>query len=361
VQDATTVGPDTVLVFVHIPKTAGTLVRMVINSNEPGDRNRKPGANVFKGGGGASTKTIEKLRDEPRSLDLERVRALHGHFPLGIRDFLDSGFPERDFRYFTFLREPVDRSVSHYFEILKRGPRDDDDAPTKGLPPLAPDATFDQALEAGYLHDNLQTRMLSGLSEPFGEVTGDTLERAKRNLRDGLALVGVTEHLDESLVLAKHRFGFRSIMLPQVGRVNASRPRGRDVPQDLRDAAERHNRYDIELYSYANRLFARAPERKELEFQVDVAAYRAAKGSGATAVPDVFRGGEREWAMLIDARAALMRLEAKRGQRNARLEGKRQPPVRASGRRRLLARHRLGRRKARVRPVSGPVPGADHG
>src|SRR5690242_19812031 len=111
--------PTEVLLFVHIAKTAGTTVRSVIRMEEPGQGNRKAGANTFRGSGGLNPKTVEKLRDGARYLDLDRVRILHGHQPFGIGGYLERSFPERALRYLTFVREPVDRALSHYFEVLR--------------------------------------------------------------------------------------------------------------------------------------------------------------------------------------------------------------------------------------------------
>jgi hypothetical protein len=152
------------------------------------------------------------------------------------------------------------------------------------------------------------------------------LAQAKHNLRDGLAFFGLTERFDESLVLAKQRLGLRSILhLPpsgsrstrsrrkSTGRVNNSRPRGDEVPVELRRAAERYNRYDIELYRYAEQLFDAAPERGQLDFEIELAALRAAKADGEIELdappPDCYRGDEHSWRMLLHARASFMRNE----------------------------------------------------
>ena len=127
--------------------------------------------------------------------------------------------------------------------------------------------------------------MLSGVPEPFGEVDDEMLEQAKHNLREELVFFGLTERFDESLVLAKRRLGFRSILYRTSGRVNTSRPRGEEVPKELVEAAEACNRYDIELYRYATELFEAAPEREELEFEVELAALRAAKAEGERSRP----------------------------------------------------------------------------
>ena len=273
--------------------------------NEPGDRSRGLG-NVFKGGGGISRGLIDRLRND-RGPNLRGVGLVRGHFPLGIREYLPNYLPRsRELRCFTFLRDPADRTLSHYFRIPES-------ATPYGLPPLPDDATIEDALERGYIHDNLHTRMLCGQIEPFGTVDEEMLEQAKRNLREELVFFGLTERFDESLVLAKRRLGFRSILYKTSGRVNTARARGEEVPDELLEAARECNRYDIELYRYAQELFDAAPERSELDFEVELAALRVAKADGEldaeVPMPDRYGGDEQAWRMLLEARAEILRLE----------------------------------------------------
>jgi hypothetical protein len=298
---------EPLLVFVHVPKTAGTVLTSVLSANAPGDRIRQ-GGNVFKGSGGVKRgcRFERILANEGGALD--QVRFLAGHFPLGIRDFMP---PDREARYFTFLREPTDRTLSHFFRIRER--RGGAEGPNKlGLPPLPADATVEDALERGYIHDNLQTRMLCGLPEPFGEVTDEMLEQAKQNLR-GLVFFGLTERFDESLVLAKRRLGLRNIVYRSNRRVNDKRPRGADVPDELRRVAEACNRYDIELYDHAKQLFESAPERGGLDFEVELGALRVATANGRrdldAPIPASFGGDQVAWQMLLEATARVHNLE----------------------------------------------------
>jgi hypothetical protein len=308
---------DQVLCFIHVPKTAGTVVRSVVYVNNPG-RLVKPVPNVFKGGGGMSTSGLAELPDRAQELELEGVGALHGHHPLGIRSYLEPAFPDRAFRYITMLRDPVERSISHFFHV--RDVQDEDDSqPPGGLRPLPAGVSFEGAIVMGYLHDNVETRMLSGDPEPFGDVDDAMLARAKRNVRETMTLVGITERLDESLVLAKQRLGLRSLLVNFSQRVNAGRPRGPEVPPHLRSAAERYNRYDAQLYRFAVAEFECAPERRGLDFHAEVAALRAARdGVEGDLPPQMFKGSEREWRLLVRYRADLLRLEAKRAERDIR-------------------------------------------
>jgi hypothetical protein len=298
--------PKPLLLFVHIPKTAGTTLRTVLSMNEPGARSRAVG-NVFKGGGGTSRTVIPRLRGG-KLPNLTRVRLIRGHVPLGVRELYEPHLPEgRELRCFTFLREPVERTLSHFFAIRE-------DRRAYGLPPLAPDATLEDALAGGYVHDNLQTRMLSGLVEPFGEVDDDMLERAKRNLSEGLIFFGLTERFDESLVLAKQRLGLRTILY-RSSRVNTGRPRGDDIPAELRESAQRCNRYDLALYAHAQELFDTIPEHGKLGFQIDLAAMRAVGGDGSidvTAPPPADLEPDKAWPLLLEARARVLRAEFER-------------------------------------------------
>jgi hypothetical protein len=325
------------LVFVHIPKTAGTTMRTVLGMNQPGESIR-PLCNVFKGGGGLDRGWVKRLRDGDLPLDLSRARVVTGHFPLGICEYLPNYLAkEREVRSFTFLREPVDRSLSHYYRIRERR-EGSSRQPKYARSPLPSEPTLDDTLEAGFMHDNLQTRMLSGLPEPFGEVTEEMLERAKQNLSDGLFFFGLTERFDESLVLAKQRMGFRSILYrfgsdgasrrslsPASGRVNPSRPRGDQIPRDLVEAAEACNRYDIELYRHAQDLFDSAPERGQVEFEIELAALHAAHSEGGIEVdepaPNGFGGDDETWRMLLHARASLLRRELELARTTRNLEG----------------------------------------
>ena len=310
---------EQVLVFIHIPKTAGTALNAVLNMNEPGNRTRRL-ANVFKGGGGLAKGPMEHLRmgkgrRHNRFSNPAAVRVVRGHVPLGIREYLPNYLPEnRDLRYFSFLREPVDRTLSHYFRIRDKREGLESKPGKFGQSALPAEPTLDDMLAAGYMHDNLHTRMLSGDPEPFGEVTEEMLEQAKRNLSEGLVFFGLTERFDESLVLAQRRLGFRSIFSTPAGsvrRVNASRPRGDQVPKELVEAAERCNRHDIELYRFADELFDAYPERQELDFEVELAALRAAKADGEINLdlpaPEQFGGDEEAWRMVLEARATIVR------------------------------------------------------
>jgi hypothetical protein len=293
-------GQPAVLVFIDIPASGGDL----LDAGLPANRARRPGRRrpeeIFEGAGGIRPRDMERLRRIAKKLNPKGLRILRGPFPFAVDELVDDELAgKRDLRYVTFLREPIDRAISEYLEALDH---------------LPPGTSFDEALEAGDIQTDLQTRMLSGSLEPFAEVTEQMLDEAKRNLRERFAFFGLAEHPEESLVLARMRLGTSTAIYRATG-ASAPRRSGRraDLRAGTRRSARRANRHDLELYRHANELFDSAPERQGLEFQCEVAAVRAIRGNDgvdvAAPVPTAFRGGEKEWKMLVRAHAEIVRLE----------------------------------------------------
>jgi hypothetical protein len=289
-----------ILFFVHVPKSGGTSFGRILRMNEAGTGTMALG-NVFKGGTGGVKKKVD-LERTARRVELAGPRLITGHVPISLRDYL-----HRDVRCCTILRDPVDRTISHYFQVARNTQRQL--RRKDGLAPFPEGVTVDDAVTGGYLLDNLHTRMLSGAEDPFRPVDDDMLERAKRALAEELVVFGLLERFDESVVLAKHRLGLRAILTPTL-RVDGERPRGDDVPKEMRRDAERWNRYDLELYRYAEELFDAAPERTDLEFCVDLAALAAAQGRDGDALqpaPAGYGGDERSWQLLVRTAATAIR------------------------------------------------------
>src|SRR5436305_7676600 len=104
--------PKRPLVLVHIPKTAGTSLTVVLLRNETRDAVKL--GNVFKGGGGVELHP-DYARKAAMIAQVGSVGLVTGHFPLGLADHLPGKWRPR---YITFLREQVERALSHYFQIL---------------------------------------------------------------------------------------------------------------------------------------------------------------------------------------------------------------------------------------------------
>jgi hypothetical protein len=291
------------LVYVHIPKTAGTAFRRLIGRQYP-ERFRKA-PNTFTHSSEAEERVRRILADSPPPL------AIAGHLVFGLRDVLPPGA-----RYLTILRDPVERTLSHYAYLV--APRDPAERPHGLLAretPYRSDLTLEECLaDPRYLPDNLQTRMLVARRSPFEDLPADALERAKEHLRHRFAFVGVTERLDEFTALLTVSLGWRAA-LPRQTRVGERRiDRSSLTPSELR-ALEEHNVRDRELYELARELqdSAAGAHAAELEFELEVLA-RARELREAGGVEPVADGSRDRQ---VDARARLL-LEHERAYRQSR-------------------------------------------
>jgi hypothetical protein len=281
-----------VLVYIEIPDCGAEALYEGFQANRPRAEERTAVSDMFVGGGGIERRDMKQLRRAAKKLRVKGLNVVRGRFPYVVSEYLERLEEKREFRYATFLDDPVQRTLAEYLRATEACPRG-----------------FGEALRAGVVYDNLQTRMLSTSETPFAYVTDEMLEQAKGNLRDGFHWFGLADRLEESLVLARRRLGLRDAMY-RAGAPAAPTPGA--VDPEVRAAAERANAYDLELYAYAQDLFAEAPEFDDLEFQVELAVMRGIRGTIDLATeppPPGFDGGEEEWRMLAEARTEIMRLE----------------------------------------------------
>ncbi len=105
------------LIFLHIPKTAGTTLNRII------ERQYSPFA-IFTMDPYRIRATAERLKRLPEGRR-RRLRVVRGHLFYGIHEFLPQGAT-----YITMLHEPLARTLSAYYFIL---PRKKEDAGREGL------------------------------------------------------------------------------------------------------------------------------------------------------------------------------------------------------------------------------------
>jgi hypothetical protein len=299
------------VVYVHIPKTAGTSFRRLVASQFPERFRVAP--NTFTHAQVAEERLRALLQEEPTPL------AIGGHIVFGLRDALP-----RDARYVTVLRDPIERTLSHYGYLV--APRDSVERPHGLLARETPhrgDLTLEEALaDPRYLLDNLQTRMVVCRRSPFEELPADALGRAKEHLERRFSVVGVTERLDELAALLTVARGWRP-RLSRPRRVGEQRPTREALTPAQLAAVEAHNALDLELYTFAAELQQRAvaPVAAEVELELTVLA-RARQlreeGKRAKPLPDEQR------ARLVHARAVELlehdrayRLERRRRRQSA--------------------------------------------
>jgi hypothetical protein len=263
------------LIFVHVPKTAGTTLRSILFRQYPPD---DPHLFHFY--------DFPKDREAFHALPAERrqaLRVLVGHIPFGYHAHLDAPAD-----YITMLRDPVDLVTSLYYWTIRT--RYDllywyasavsfEDFVTSELPVVRE------------LVRNLQTRYLSGVE---GEATEETLALAKRNLETAFTAFGLDDRFDESLLLFRRALGWRRTHYVREN-VTRGRPKKRDLPEATRRLIEQNNALDIELVAFARERFDEVVCAQGPAFRRELAAFRLANAAhgGLRAGADLGRRAAR--------------------------------------------------------------------
>lgn len=222
------------LLFLHIPKTAGTSVVRLIERNYPQEACQ-------------SLYNQETFEDNLRAgLKNPKVKALYGHFffqPI-FRDL------KEELYLFTFLRQPQSWQVSNYLHIKYSSD------------------PYHQAWRAqwnsfsDYLDDkqanNRQTRMLSGTLayKHFAADLPAALARAKENLQL-MQAVGFSEKFGASIKKISTDLGWKQHSSLREN-VNNHRLEARYLSLRYRKKLERVCYYDQQLYNYAREKFGNA-------------------------------------------------------------------------------------------------------
>ncbi len=217
------------LIFLHIPKTAGTTLNRIIEwQYDP--------RLIYTVDPYQIRATVGRLATLPEERR-RRLRVVRGHLLYGVHERLPQGGT-----YITMLRDPVKRVLSSYQFILRRP-----------LHPLhrklkATGNSFEAFLEFTANRQNLQTKMLAGVPHvaPCDE---QTLAAAKEHATKSFRVVGISERFHESLLLIASLFGWE-IPYYENHKVSKNRPA---IDSETLERIRKHNLYDIELYEFGQR------------------------------------------------------------------------------------------------------------
>jgi hypothetical protein len=236
-------------IFLHIPKTAGTTLYRIIERNYASD-------DIYTFWKDGSPDEFKNLEEDLRS----RIRLLRGHVGFGMHEFIAGSA-----KYFTVLRDPIDRTISYYHFIHR--------TPHHYCHDLI--ASQKMSLEEFLLSkcdpmaDNAQTRLLGGLETgqelEFGACTQSLLEKAKWNLRKRMDVIGITEKFDHTLLLLQQAFGWRRLFYVRQN-VSSNRVSRKDLQHSTMDVLTEANLLDADLYQYARQLFEEQVQRRGESF-----------------------------------------------------------------------------------------------
>jgi Galactose-3-O-sulfotransferase len=265
-------GDETLIAFVHIPKTAGgALHTMFVNAySRTGIHNS---GNYVTG----PEKTVSKVAKPPggwESWQHDGGRVAIGHTPYRVfRDHL----PVHT-QYITFLREPVDRVLSHYYRHVHLEGSSDGTRANRGQGKRA--GSLEEALVQLRLPQlcNLSTRLLC--SQPtLGKLPPSAVDEAKENLQR-FVFVGIQERFEESVVLLQRTLGLG--LVPYFSRhVSAPgrRPSVDEISDEERALVFEYNQFDAELYAFGRELFEQALAEAQEDVAADVQRLRDATAS----------------------------------------------------------------------------------
>lgn len=210
--------PDDPLIFIHVPKTAGTSVRTVFQKWFP-DQLKLHYYNEPKG-------------EMPRRLDLDAPGAapvIYGHFNR-LRGFGISDYYPSVRQFLTILRDPFDMHISRYFFSQRRA-EDWKHGSDIG------DASLSRHLETGHLN------MLEHFPRPV------TAENYREQFEEFFIGVGCYETLDSCLQRFEKLLG-RPAGTARLPHLNAGKPRPA-LPEGAYERFRERFPLEFEIYDWA--------------------------------------------------------------------------------------------------------------
>jgi hypothetical protein len=172
----------------------------------------------------------------------DQIRVVTGHFPLCTTDLLDA-----EFRTFTILRDPVDRTLSYLRHHRKTTPEDAE---------LTLEEIYEDPSNFKHLIHDHMVKMLSLRADELrptammtvADLDDDRLRTAKSAL-EGTDAFGLQDDLEGFAQRLEQLFGWR---LGPAVHVNVTAPT--EVPASFRKRIAEENRLDMELYEHAREL-----------------------------------------------------------------------------------------------------------
>ncbi|MEB3209753.1 MAG: sulfotransferase family 2 domain-containing protein [Leptolyngbyaceae bacterium] len=226
-QEVIDLGHDKkVFIFLHIPKAGGTTLNGIINQ-------QYKKTDIFRFNGINNRRCINEVEPQ-RRISIQLIR---GHFAFGLHQYITC-----DSVYFTFLRDPIKREISHYHYLCR--------SPNLKQHSIVKKQTLKEYILS--TEGNLQTRMIYGNSCTKDDPSKGVLEVAKENLEKYFTVVGIVERFDESLVVLQHSLGWKTTVYRKQNKTNIRQTKSCQITPEVLNLIQNKNSIDIELYKYAN-------------------------------------------------------------------------------------------------------------
>ena len=251
----------------HMHKTGGTTRDRIFERQFP-----KEASFYFEGGNPEHAQKSMKLLQCLSEEEKLRIRYVWGGPFFGLHEYLP-----RSCTYVTFVRDPVERVVSeYYFALREKNHGAHNEVVSQNM-------TLEDYVKKGvWLAWNGQTRCLRGVAgglPSFGHagpvsLSTEDLEMAEKNLRKHF-IVGITDRFDESLMLVKRAFGWKTRDVLYVShKVDQKRPFRETISFETIKLIEEHNELDKKIYEFAKQMLEERISQQDASFKREIQIFR---------------------------------------------------------------------------------------
>jgi hypothetical protein len=224
------------VIFLHVPKTAGTTLNRLIEWEYPLFEIYSIDPVFFRW----SASHLWRLPPQR----LKKIRMFKGHMLFGLHKILP-----QPASYISVLRDPIDRVISAFYFMR-----------SYMLHPLYWKFRREKWTIEDFIRrlprENVQCKILAG-ADYNAPCTEAIFEQAKENLLRHFSVVGLSERFEESLALMKLRFGWKLSSYSSFN-VTRTRPKKHDLSQATLDLVIAKNSFDVALYELAASMFQTA-------------------------------------------------------------------------------------------------------
>jgi len=243
--------------FLHIPKSGGTTLNHILDK-----RFRKSEQYMYSTlNPGVSMQIVRNIHRER----LNKLKLIKGHFVFGFHEWLKIKNPI----YFTVMRNPIDRVISHYFysarkkdHYLYEKRKSSDINIEEYIREVCPEARngVSKQIAGYYVNDNFGY----GKNIDRCEDQETLYEVALDNIKNNFAMVGITESFDKSLFFLNRILGGKRFNYYYYKRnINKDREQNKHYYISERDKQliQEFNKADVKLYNYCKTKFDKECEK----------------------------------------------------------------------------------------------------
>lgn len=256
--------PTQTLIFLHIPKTAGTTLHQIMDRHYRLDQIYWVHATQVA----ESITAFKQFPEEKR----QQFKLIKGHMGFGLHQYVS-----QPCTYFTLLRDPVKRIISHYYHVLR--------TPNHYLHQIVTEKQMDlKAFVSSGISlelDNGQTRLIAATNGDederieFGCATTDLLDTAKQHLLNHFSVVGTMEEFDKTLLLLQKKLGWKNIYYARQNTGKNKTTKKSAISSDTLAAIQQQNALDIELYEFAQQRLNQQIEAECSTFEQELEAFKS--------------------------------------------------------------------------------------